>query len=173
MERALVQCNDSNVPFTLSMNNLASRNDPLSFGCFHQEVGSHLRDVNSTRNPRTFHSSRRVDGLLHGENSMCEIAVCEIVGLPQFLRRTSPNNWNRAFSPRRTPPVTGPECKPIRNDNVDVSGPYKRATIRLVLDRAPSSACVLPLLTSCTSSCLINPFILCMQSRANRAMTTA
>ena len=26
----------------------------------------------------------------------------------------SPNNWKRAFSPIRTPPVTGPLCNPIR-----------------------------------------------------------
>jgi hypothetical protein len=67
MYGALVQRIDSNVPFSLSMNNLASWNNPLSFGGFHQEVGSHLRNMNSTWTPRTFHSSRSVDRLLHGE----------------------------------------------------------------------------------------------------------
>jgi hypothetical protein len=35
---------------------------------------------------------------------------------------TSPNNWNRAFSPRNTPAVVGPEFKPIRIAKLDV--PY-------------------------------------------------
>jgi hypothetical protein len=30
--------------------------------------------------------------------------------------RTSPNSWNRAFSPRKTPAVVGPEFNPIRKD---------------------------------------------------------
>ena len=34
--------------------------------------------------------------------------------------RTSPNNWNLAFSPRSTPAVVGPEFNPIRSDRFDV-----------------------------------------------------
>ena len=33
---------------------------------------------------------------------------------------TSPNNWNLAFSPRKTPAVVGPEFNPIRSDKFDV-----------------------------------------------------
>ncbi len=35
----------------------------------------------------------------------------------------SPNSWNRARSPFKTPAVTAPECKPKRIDKPAVSGP--------------------------------------------------
>ena len=37
-------------------------------------------------------------------------------------QRTSPKSWNRAFSPRKTPAVVGPEFKPTRKDSSAV--PY-------------------------------------------------
>ena len=36
--------------------------------------------------------------------------------------RTSPNSWKRAFSPRKTPAVVGPEFNPTRSDKALV--PY-------------------------------------------------
>jgi hypothetical protein len=40
----------------------------------------------------------------------------------KIFLRTSPNNWNRAFSPRSTPAVVGPEFNPTRRDRSEV--PY-------------------------------------------------
>ena len=34
--------------------------------------------------------------------------------------RTSPKSWNRAFSPRKTPAVVGPEFKPTRSERLAV-----------------------------------------------------
>ena len=39
----------------------------------------------------------------------------------------SPNNWNLLFSPRSTPAVTGPLCRPTRNAKFPVSGPRIRS----------------------------------------------
>mmetsp|Transcript_19791 Transcript_19791/g.46320 ORF Transcript_19791/g.46320 Transcript_19791/m.46320 type:complete len:212 (+) Transcript_19791:1636-2271(+) len=43
----------------------------------------------------------------------------------------SPKSWKRAFWPRRTPPVTGPECRPIRKERSAVSGPRATSSWRL------------------------------------------
>ena len=37
------------------------------------------------------------------------------------VQRTSPNSWNLALSPRKTPAVVGPEFKPTRKDRSAVS----------------------------------------------------
>ena len=61
----------------------------------------------------------------------------------------SPKSWNRDLSPRRTPAVTGPECKPIRIRKSAVSAPNE------------------------LTSLFVTSLILIMHSFAKRAMITA
>lgn len=90
---------------------------------------------------------------------------------------TSPKSWNRALSPRKTPPVTGPECRPIRKDKADVSGPYRDKTRDCEISSSVRVLWQAKMLyvvrTSLTSSCFMRLSIFCMQSFANRAIATA
>ena len=61
----------------------------------------------------------------------------------------SPKSWKRDRSPRRTPPVTGPLCMPMRNFKSPVPGP------------------------SASSSTLVTVSIFLIISLAKRAITTA
>ena len=70
----------------------------------------------------------------------------------------SPKSWNLAFSPRRTPAVTGPECKPTRARNSPVDGPkyFSRSRVRRsILRRQTFANCAI--ITACCSLGLGKP----------------
>jgi hypothetical protein len=66
-----------------------------------------FRSVNPSRPTRRFHSTGRVDRILHkmkpNVGEFCMRCEWSYVRASNFTNRRTPNNWNRARSDRRTP----------------------------------------------------------------------
>mmetsp|Transcript_33157 Transcript_33157/g.80498 ORF Transcript_33157/g.80498 Transcript_33157/m.80498 type:complete len:211 (-) Transcript_33157:12-644(-) len=72
--------------------------------------------------------------------SVSNAAVSELIWIRPFIPllsiraavlTVSPNNWNRARSPRSTPAVTGPLCSPTRICKLQVSSPNLACNVRV------------------------------------------
>lgn len=89
----------------------------------------------------------------------------------------SPNNWNLALSPRRTPAITGPECNPTRRPSSDLRSSTRRRE-RVREDAGCDNEFRWDLTSyvsgpSVVSKYGVSSFILYRQSRAKRAMMVA
>jgi hypothetical protein len=89
---------------------------------------------------------------------------------------TSPNNWNLAFSPRKTPAVVGPEFNPKRMESsvvlycVEELLSVRKMAMPTVYEAMQDIQLTGPKVLASSVVILI---ICSRQSRANRAMTTA
>jgi hypothetical protein len=110
----------------------------IPFSCLLNKIRCHLTHLDFVAFSVTFHSRCRVHSLYVQEwREICEKTVGQnkrlrrISSSYQIYLRTSPNNWNRAFSPRNTPAVVGPEFNPIRRDRSEVPYHIKQLDICL------------------------------------------
>jgi hypothetical protein len=86
----------------------------LPFARHNKKIRSLLRNLDFIAFAVAFHPSSRVYSLRAVWTTSKSETVCSSLkrstGAPNQL--TSPKSWNRDFSPRKTPPVVGPEFKP-------------------------------------------------------------
>jgi hypothetical protein len=89
-------------------------------------------------------------------NPAVSFETCIRLGIPELSIRlavftVSPNSWNRAFSPRRTPAVIGPLCKPHRPLRSPVDGPRVTTSCWVSLDIRLRQRCAKRVMTVSSS----------------------